>query len=74
MLRSASPSLSDSECETVASGIPGFIDDLRGALGALPRYDDGQDTTTATDRFIYFLILKTKLNPSDGFGVLRVRV
>ena len=42
-LRSASPSLSGSERETVAPGIPGFIGDLRGALGALRRYDDGRN-------------------------------
>ena len=50
-LRSAPLSLPDSESETVASGlmdiidgsIPGFMDDLRGALGALRRYDDGRN-------------------------------
>ena len=37
MLRSASPSLSGSERETVASDVPGFVGDLRDALGALRR-------------------------------------
>ena len=27
----------------MASGIPGFVGDLRGALGALRRYDDGRN-------------------------------
>merc|ERR1719420_1838378 len=43
MLRSASPSLSGSERETVASDAPGFVGDLRDALGALRRYDDGRN-------------------------------
>ena len=43
MLRSASPSLSGSERETVASDVPGFVGDLRDALGALRRYDDGRN-------------------------------
>ena len=30
--------------ETVASGVPGFVGDLRDALGALRRYDDGRNS------------------------------
>ena len=43
MLRSASPSLSGSEREAVASDVPGFVGDLHDALGALRRYDDGRN-------------------------------